>query len=94
MTKVLTPKEVQEKYHWKPTTWRRRREACLISPYKDAIVLESMRKCHVKEDRHEIDSTEFDFITELLDVIEDGLASDYLGEIMQEVYQMEDLSQC
>ncbi len=48
MTKVLTPKEVQKKYHWKPTTWRRRREACLISPYKDAIVLESMRKCHVK----------------------------------------------
>lgn len=43
---------------------------------------------------HEIDSTEFDFITELLDVIEDGLASDYLNEIMQEVYQMEDLSQC
>ena len=53
MTRVLTPKEVQEKYHWKPTTWRRRREACLISPYKDAIVLESMRKCHVKEDRFE-----------------------------------------
>ena len=39
---------------------------------------------------HEIDSTEFDFITELLDVIEDGLASDYLSEIMQEAYQMED----
>lgn len=53
VTKVLTPKEVQEKYHWKPTTWRRRREACLVSPYKDAIVLESMRKCHVKEDRFE-----------------------------------------
>lgn len=50
MTKVLTPKEVQKKYHWKSTTWRRRREACLVSPYKDAIVLESMRKCHVKED--------------------------------------------
>ena len=43
---------------------------------------------------HEIDSTEFNFITELLDGIEEGLASDYLGEIMQEVYQMEDLSLC
>ena len=53
MTKVLTPKEVQKTQHWKPTTWRRRREACLVSPYKDAIVLESMRKCHVKEDRFE-----------------------------------------
>lgn len=43
---------------------------------------------------HEIDSTEFNFVTELLDVIEEGLAIDYLGEIVQEVYQMEDLSQC
>ena len=25
MTKVLTPKEVQEKYHWKPTAWRKDR---------------------------------------------------------------------
>ena len=53
-----------------------------------------IRMSGVEKFTHEIDSTAFDFIAELLDVIEDGLASDYLNEIMQDFYQMEDLSQC
>ena len=53
MAEILTPKEVQKKYGWSYMTWYRRREACLVSPYKDAIVLESMKKCHVKEERFE-----------------------------------------
>lgn len=53
MDEILTSKEVQKKYGWSYSTWRRRREECLVSPYKDAIVLESMKKCHVKEERFE-----------------------------------------
>ncbi|MCZ9726864.1 hypothetical protein [Lactobacillus gasseri] len=53
MADILTPKEVQKKYGWSYSTWRRRREECQISPYKDAIVIESQRRCHVKAKRFE-----------------------------------------
>lgn len=50
MDDILTPKEVEKKYSWSYSTWRRRREEC---PYKDAIVMESQRRCHVKAKRFE-----------------------------------------
>ncbi|MFY1730779.1 hypothetical protein ACJ8MC_06045 [Lactobacillus paragasseri] len=53
MDDILTPKEVEKKYSWSYSTWRRRREECLVSPYKDAIVMESQRRCHVKAKRFE-----------------------------------------
>lgn len=53
MDDILTPKEVEKKYSWSYSTWRRRREECLVSPYKDAIVMESQQRCHVKAKRFE-----------------------------------------
>lgn len=53
MNDILTPKEIQKKYGWSYSTWCRRREECKISPYKDAIVIESQRRCHVKAERFE-----------------------------------------
>ena len=53
MDEILTPKEVQKKYGWSYKTWYRRREECLVSPYKDAIVMESQKRCHVKAKRFE-----------------------------------------
>ncbi|WP_282806441.1 hypothetical protein [Lactobacillus isalae] len=50
---ILTPKEVQEKYDWSKRTWSRRRDECLVSPYKDAIVMETKRRSHVKAKRFE-----------------------------------------
>jgi hypothetical protein len=51
MTEILTPKQVMDKYSWSYMTWYRRREECLLSDYKDAIILESQRSCRVKADR-------------------------------------------
>ncbi|UOC07184.1 hypothetical protein [Lactobacillus johnsonii] len=50
---ILTSKEVQKKYGWSYKTWYRRREECLVSPYKDAIVMENRKRCHVKAKRFE-----------------------------------------
>lgn len=49
--KLLTPKQVQEKYHWSYMTWYRRREDCLLSPYEKAIKFTSQKRCVVDEDK-------------------------------------------
>lgn len=41
MEQILTPKQIQEKYSWSYMTWYRRRSDCLVSPFKDAIIIES-----------------------------------------------------
>lgn len=53
MDEILTVEEIQKKYGWSYKTWYRRREECLVSPYKDAIVMETQKRCHVKAKRFE-----------------------------------------
>ncbi|WP_279095549.1 MULTISPECIES: hypothetical protein [Lactobacillus] len=51
MEQILTPKQIQEKYSWSYMTWYRRRSDCLVSPFKDAIIIESKRQCRIKAKR-------------------------------------------
>ena len=47
-----------------------------------------------EEFTHEINSTEFDYVTELHNEIDEGDPRGYLQTVLEESYHMEDLSQC
>lgn len=49
--KYVTPKFIKEKYNLSSTTFWRLKNACLLSPYEDAIRLISERKYEVNEQR-------------------------------------------
>lgn len=44
---LLTPQQIQIRYHWSYMTWYRRREDCLLSPYEKAIKFQSQKRCLV-----------------------------------------------
>ena len=53
-----------------------------------------IRMIGFEEFTHEINSTEFDYVTELHNEIDEGDPRGYLQTVLEESYHMEDLSQC
>lgn len=51
--KLLTPKEVMAKYHYKKSTFYSRRLECMVSDFSDAVIMDGQRKTLIKEDRWE-----------------------------------------
>lgn len=47
--KLLTPREVMAKYHYKKSTFYSRRLECLVSDYSDAVIMDGQRKTLIKE---------------------------------------------
>lgn len=50
---LVRPQEIMKAYHYSTTTFYRRRNECLVSPYEDAIILDGGRRTLVDKEKFE-----------------------------------------